>query len=91
MGAVFGTPLKESLKHASVQISTADAKGKLYVWGYIPVVVAKWCVYAVIALPPPLFFFSSTFFFIGFLVPPRISADVDLLWCMKWLVLEGER
>ena len=59
---MFGTPLKESLKHASVQISTADAKGKLYVWGYIPVVVAKWCVYAVIALPPPLFFFSSTFF-----------------------------
>ncbi|KAI9439714.1 Rho GTPase activation protein [Lactarius indigo] len=40
-GAVFGRPLKESLKYASVQISTADANGKLYVWGYIPVVVAK--------------------------------------------------
>ena len=40
---VFGKPLKESLKYASVQISTANANGELYVWGYIPVVVAKWC------------------------------------------------
>lgn len=40
-GAVFGRPLKESLRYASVQISTADASGRLYVWGYIPVVVAK--------------------------------------------------
>ena len=37
-------PLKESLKYASVQISTANANGELYVWGYIPVVVAKSCV-----------------------------------------------
>ena len=43
-GVVFGKPLKESLKYASVQISTANANGELYVWGYIPVVVAKWCV-----------------------------------------------
>ena len=41
---VFGKPLIESLKYASVQISTANANGELYVWGYIPVVVAKWCV-----------------------------------------------
>jgi len=39
---VFGKSLKESLKYANVQISTADANGRLYVWGYIPVVVAKW-------------------------------------------------
>ncbi|KAI0027876.1 Rho GTPase activation protein, partial [Vararia minispora EC-137] len=38
---VFGKPLKESLKYASVQISTAGANGELFVWGYIPVVVAK--------------------------------------------------
>ncbi|KAI9567365.1 Rho GTPase activation protein [Boletus coccyginus] len=38
---VFGKPLKESLRRASVQISTANANGDLYVWGYIPVVVAK--------------------------------------------------
>ncbi|QRW04146.1 Rho-GTPase-activating protein [Ceratobasidium sp. AG-Ba] len=31
----------ESLRYASVQISTADPNGELYVWGYIPVVVAK--------------------------------------------------
>jgi hypothetical protein len=41
---VFCKPLKESLRFASVQISTANANGELYVWGYIPVVVAKWCV-----------------------------------------------
>jgi hypothetical protein len=41
---VFGKSLAESLKHASVQISTANANGELYVWGYIPVVVAKWYV-----------------------------------------------
>ncbi|KAJ7168453.1 Rho GTPase activation protein [Mycena filopes] len=42
---VFGKPLKESLKYASVQISTANANGELYVWGYIPVVVAKCGLY----------------------------------------------
>jgi len=40
-GVVFGRPLKESLKYASVSISTADAKGQFFVWGQIPVVVAK--------------------------------------------------
>lgn len=44
VSTVFGKPLKESLRYASVQISTANANGELYVWGYIPVVVAKWCV-----------------------------------------------
>ncbi|KAF5326787.1 hypothetical protein D9619_004210 [Psilocybe cf. subviscida] len=42
---VFGKSLKESLHYASVQISTADANGDLYVWGYIPVVVAKCGLY----------------------------------------------
>ncbi|TFK27780.1 Rho GTPase activation protein, partial [Coprinopsis marcescibilis] len=44
-GVVFGKPLKESLKYASVQISTANSNGELYVWGYIPVVVAKCGLY----------------------------------------------
>lgn len=39
---VFGVPLRESLKYASVHISTANAGGQLYIWGYVPVVVAKW-------------------------------------------------
>ena len=51
-GVVFGKPLKESLKYASVQISTANADGVLYVWGYIPVVVAKWCVLSPRFFPP---------------------------------------
>lgn len=41
---VFGKPLGESLRYASVQISTPNTNGELYVWGYIPVVVAKWYV-----------------------------------------------
>lgn len=48
---VFAKPLKDSLRRASVQISTANADGDLYVWGYIPVVVAKWSVS--LLLPPP--------------------------------------
>lgn len=42
---VFGKTLRESLRYASVQISTANANGELYVWGYIPVVVAKCGLY----------------------------------------------
>ncbi|PPR00791.1 hypothetical protein CVT24_000756 [Panaeolus cyanescens] len=42
---VFGKPLSESLKYASVQISTANSNGELFVWGIIPVVVAKCGLY----------------------------------------------
>ncbi|KAF8589448.1 Rho GTPase activation protein, partial [Ramaria rubella] len=45
MSRVFGAPLRESLQYASVQISTANANGELYVWGYVPVVVAKCGLY----------------------------------------------
>lgn len=48
-GVVFGKPLKDSLRYASVQISTANANGELYVWGYIPVVVAKWYVLSLLS------------------------------------------
>ncbi|KAI0070459.1 Rho GTPase activation protein [Panus rudis PR-1116 ss-1] len=44
-GAIFGKPLKESLKTANVQITTANARGEMYVWGYVPVVVAKCGLY----------------------------------------------
>lgn len=54
-GVVFGKPLKESLKYASVQISTANADGVLYVWGYIPVVVAKWCVLSPVSHPVSIY------------------------------------
>lgn len=39
---VFGIPLRDSLRLANVPISTANVNGELYVWGYVPVVVAKW-------------------------------------------------
>lgn len=38
---VFGAPLRQSLKYASVAISVAGNDGQQYVWGYVPVVVAK--------------------------------------------------
>lgn len=38
---VFGVPLRQSLKYASVAISIAGQDGQQYVWGYVPVVVAK--------------------------------------------------
>ncbi|EST05194.2 Rho GTPase-activating protein domain protein [Kalmanozyma brasiliensis GHG001] len=38
---VFGVPLRQSLKYASVAISIAGEDGQQYVWGYVPVVVAK--------------------------------------------------
>jgi len=59
-GAVFGRPLKESLRCASVQIFSADASGRLYVSGYIPTVVAKWFVHLLfISLIPPFSFRPS--------------------------------
>ncbi|PWN50602.1 Rho GTPase activation protein [Violaceomyces palustris] len=38
---VFGVPLRKSLKYASVAISMAGEDGNQYIWGYVPVVVAK--------------------------------------------------
>jgi hypothetical protein len=40
--AVLGKTLEESLRDASVMITTAYANGELFVWGYVPIVLAKW-------------------------------------------------
>ncbi|KAJ7111633.1 Rho GTPase activation protein [Mycena crocata] len=45
VGPVFGQPLRENLKIAGVQISTADANEELHLWGYVPVVVATCGLY----------------------------------------------
>ncbi|WVR00062.1 hypothetical protein IAU59_007204 [Kwoniella sp. CBS 9459] len=42
---VFGVPLAQSIEYASVQVSTSGPDGSLYVWGVIPVVVAKCGLY----------------------------------------------
>ncbi|KAL0573289.1 GTPase activating protein (GAP) for Rho1p [Marasmius crinis-equi] len=42
---VFGKLLQEIPQHARTQISTANANGELFVWGYVPVVVAKCGLY----------------------------------------------
>lgn len=76
-GAVFGRPLKDSLRYASVQISTADAMGRLYVWGYIPVVVAKWCV-LVHFLGFPFLLLSA----VAFLSPEKKSTNVHCAWAV---------
>lgn len=38
---IFGVPLIISVRYANVAISLQDAEGKSYVYGYVPIVVAK--------------------------------------------------
>lgn len=42
---IFGVPLRESITYANVAISLVDAEGKSYIYGYVPIVVAKCGVY----------------------------------------------
>lgn len=45
MPGIFGVPLQTSVRYANVAISLQDAEGKSYVYGYVPIVVAKCGVY----------------------------------------------
>jgi hypothetical protein len=38
---IFGIPLQTSVRYANVAISLQDAEGHSYVYGYVPIVVAK--------------------------------------------------
>lgn len=38
---IFAVPLSESIKYANVAISLTDADGKSFIYGYVPIVVAK--------------------------------------------------
>ena len=38
---IFGVPLSESIKYANVAISLTDENGKSFIYGYVPIVVAK--------------------------------------------------
>lgn len=42
---IFGVPLRQSITYANVAISLVDANGKSYIYGYVPIVVAKCGVY----------------------------------------------
>ncbi|KAI8628643.1 RhoGAP-domain-containing protein [Xylariaceae sp. FL1651] len=42
---IFGVPLRQSITYANVAISLADDDGKSYIYGYVPIVVAKCGVY----------------------------------------------
>lgn len=42
---IFGVPLATSIKYASVRISLTDKDGESFVYGYVPVVVAKTAMY----------------------------------------------
>ncbi|KAL7272678.1 GTPase activating protein (GAP) for Rho1p [Rhizina undulata] len=44
-GGIFGVPLYQSIQYANVAISLTDEKGEQFVYGYVPVVVAKCGVY----------------------------------------------
>jgi hypothetical protein len=38
---IFGVPLQQSVRYANVAISLSDAQGQSYIYGYVPIVVAK--------------------------------------------------
>jgi hypothetical protein len=38
---IFGVPLRQSITYANVAISLVDGDGKSYIYGYVPIVVAK--------------------------------------------------
>lgn len=38
---IFGVPLRQSIVYANVAISLVDDHGKSYIYGYVPIVVAK--------------------------------------------------
>lgn len=42
---IFGVPLNVSIKYANVAISLTDDKGDSFIYGYVPIVVAKCGVY----------------------------------------------
>jgi hypothetical protein len=42
---IFGVPLRQSIAYANVAISLVDAEGRSYIYGYVPIVVAKCGVY----------------------------------------------
>ncbi|KAK0723079.1 hypothetical protein B0T26DRAFT_642030 [Lasiosphaeria miniovina] len=42
---IFGVPLRQSITYANVAISLVDEQGESYIYGYVPIVVAKCGVY----------------------------------------------
>ncbi|KAI5459889.1 hypothetical protein BGZ63DRAFT_260389 [Mariannaea sp. PMI_226] len=38
---IFGVPLRQSITYANVAISLVDERGESYIYGYVPIVVAK--------------------------------------------------
>jgi hypothetical protein len=42
---IFGVPLQESIRYANVAISLLDDSNQPYIYGYVPIVVAKCGVY----------------------------------------------
>jgi hypothetical protein len=42
---IFGVPLRQSITYANVAISLVDSEGRSYIYGYVPIVVAKCGVY----------------------------------------------
>jgi GTPase-activating protein SAC7 len=38
---IFGVPLAESIRYANVAISLTNEQGESFIYGYVPIVVAK--------------------------------------------------
>jgi hypothetical protein len=39
--AIFGTPLRQSLRYANVAISISDGNQESHIYGYLPIIVAQ--------------------------------------------------
>ena len=53
---VFRKPLEESLQCASLRISIPNSHGDLYIWGDVPIIIAKWSVsffFCLVLFPSP--------------------------------------
>lgn len=51
---IFGIPLRQSITYANVAISLIDENGQSYIYGYVPIVVAKCGVFLKEKGEPPI-------------------------------------
>jgi hypothetical protein len=60
-GGIFGVPLNVSIKYANVAISLTNDKGESFIYGYVPIVVAKCGVFLKEQGTPPSASFPQCF------------------------------
>ena len=80
---IFGVPLRQSITYANVAISLVDEDGKSYIYGYVPIVVAKCGVFL-----KERGAYSTIYFFSPI---PRCGLRVSFSWCVELTKLGSDR